>query len=82
MSDNDPIRRGDALKLIRWGGDVSSIRNAITALPADPRVEKLVEALAGATDMLDRIATGQEWGAIEEQVQDGRAALAAWETGK
>lgn len=35
MADEEAlIRRGDALKLIRWGGDVSSIRNAIAALPA------------------------------------------------
>ena len=36
----------------------------------------LLEALRGAADMLDRIATGEDWGAIEEQIQDARAAIA------
>ena len=49
MSDNDLIRRGDALKVLRWEYSRQD-RAAITALPAadplaDPRVQALVEAL-------------------------------------
>ena len=48
MSDNDPIRRGDALKVLRWEYSRQD-RADITALPAadplaDPRVQALVEA--------------------------------------
>jgi hypothetical protein len=48
MSDNDMIRRGDALKVLRWEYSRQD-RADITALPAadpmaDPRVKALVEA--------------------------------------
>jgi len=44
MADEEAlIRRGDALKLIRWGGDVSSIRNAIAALPAVSTIDRIEE---------------------------------------
>ncbi len=36
----------------------------------------LLDALKEAADMLARIATGQDWGAIEQMEQDARAAIA------
>jgi hypothetical protein len=54
MSDNDMIRRGDAREIV---GDErltwAEAADAIAALPADPRVEKLVEALREAVYLLD-----------------------------
>jgi hypothetical protein len=49
MSDHDLIRRGDALKVLRWEYSRQD-RADITAIPAadpmaDPRVKALVEAL-------------------------------------
>jgi hypothetical protein len=55
MSDNDLIRRGDARKAVNavFNGYPNKASDAIAALPADPRVEKLVEALREAVYLLD-----------------------------
>jgi len=53
MNDNDLIRRGDARHaVIQSTGAMDAVAN-INALPADPRVEKLVEALREAVYLLD-----------------------------
>ena len=50
MSDHDLIKRGDELEILNDGGPVGHMIDAIAALPADPRVEKLVEALRDIAD--------------------------------
>jgi hypothetical protein len=90
MSDNDMIRRGDALKCVgMWESLWDRTTDAIAALPADPRVEKLVDALreiasitvhsGGDIHGVDR----NMWKQAFCQAQDeARAALAAWEAGE
>jgi hypothetical protein len=80
MSDNEVIRRGDARNaVIQSTGAMDAVAN-INALPADPRVEKLVEALQDAVHAWDNDNKSGDmmqgyW------VDDARAALAAWEAG-
>lgn len=37
---------------------------------------ELLEELSESTDMLERILESKDWGAIEEQIRDNRAAIA------
>jgi hypothetical protein len=87
MSDNDLIRRGDALKVLRWEYSRQD-RADITALPAadplaDPRVQALVEALE-SIDALDPeslvIGCGRDAlsGLVNLMGAKARAALAAF----
>jgi hypothetical protein len=85
MSDNDLIRRGDAIRQadrwVRGFVEADTIGKAITALPAadplaDPRVKALVEALK---HMVNHAILGEQnedffW----EAVPLSRAALAAF----
>ena len=57
MSDHDLIRRGDALKVLRWEYSRQD-RADITAIPAadplaDPRVKALVEALEAWVELTE-----------------------------
>ena len=47
MSDNEVIRRGDVLALFENYTGTQFWVQQIATIPLDPRVEKLVEALAG-----------------------------------
>jgi cytochrome b len=67
MSDNEVIRRGDVLRCCYGSARRSEAR--IAALPADPRVEKLVEALRNEVKRSRRHLAAST---LE--------ALAAWET--
>jgi hypothetical protein len=59
MSDNDLIRRGDALALQDMFYKTVAAEH-IAALPADPRVEKLLEALREARSELESFINA-EW---------------------
>jgi hypothetical protein len=87
MSDHDLIKRGDVVSMLlamRGPVDVPRTEKAIWLdegidrcvqelrdFPADPRVEKLVEALRWQADQPE---------AHPFMAQNARAALAAWET--
>ena len=55
------------------GGETSAAANA-QMLAAS---KKLAEALNESNELLNRIASGQDWGAIEEYIQDNVEALLA-----
>jgi len=87
MSDHDLIRRGDAMEIVgdgrlTWAGAA----DAITALPADDRVAKLVEALRHSAEgwanaiELDLIPS-QHLASASILRDEARAAIAAWEAG-
>ena len=60
MSDHEVIRRGDARNaVIQSTGAMDAVAN-INAIPADPRVEKLVEALREARSELESFINA-EW---------------------
>jgi hypothetical protein len=84
MSDDDLIRRGDALALFENYTGTQFWVQQITALPADDRVAKLVEALQLFIDQEVDYMTRNNLGDPEKQhsVRVGRAAIAAWEEGK
>jgi hypothetical protein len=90
-SDNDLIRRGDALKCVdMWESLWDRTTDAIAALPADHRVAKLVDALAGLVACqgddpcrYDHHGYCQEhYIEAECSVAKARAVIAAWEAGE
>jgi hypothetical protein len=76
MSDDDLIRRGDALALFENYTGTQFWVQQITALPPDDRVAKLVEAANQA-----RLAFAG-FVSVQSAVDKLDAALAAWEAGK
>ena len=80
--DNDLIRRGDALQWVaNWGREYKEAYREIAALPADPRVAKLVEALKVYGDPCDATETTPCGYKGHMCCKTARAALAAWEAG-
>ena len=81
MSDNDLIRRGDARHaVIQSTGTMDAVAN-INAIPADPRVAKLVEAWRGVRQhpgvsiSISSDDARHAWNVFLE-------SIAAWEAGK
>jgi hypothetical protein len=84
MSDNDLIRRGDALAAAK--GFIGA-ETAITALPAadplaDPRVKALVEALADVYRLHMRRGPAWDHEPTKEVMDRAAAALAAFKGGE
>lgn len=81
MTDNDLIRRGDALELLQdgLGLTLTAISKRIAALPAaspEPEVTALVYAAKGLLFAHDHGQGLEGWHETRERM---RAALAAWE---
>ena len=73
------ILKSPAVFTTHTGQDIS---DAIAALPADPRVEKLVEALRVIAQFNASTSDGQNIHSIWKMTERARAALAAWGAGK